>query len=135
MTAINVNQLLRDIFTPALPQGLSFVTKRPGDLGTRLPLVYARHVGGSDVDPRRAAWASIVVDSYSALNNDPFEHAKWAHDRLVDVVEQQTVFEHGWVNRLEVLMPPWDNDDSLASSVTNRSTAEYRLLVRPPVTA
>lgn len=128
--AINVNRLLRDIYADALDPTVTVVTKRPADLGARLPLVYARHAAGSGMDPERASWASVTVDAYTGLEVDPFDLAKAAHDRLVDVQKQQTVFPDGWVSRLEVLLPPWENNDPLESTVVNRATAEYRLLLR-----
>ncbi|WP_311208725.1 MULTISPECIES: hypothetical protein [unclassified Aeromicrobium] len=135
MSAINVNRFLRLLLKDQAPAGTTFVTKRPADLGEKLPLVYARHVAGSGMHPRYASWASVTVDAYTAHEDDPHDLAAWAHDALLAAWEQQTVREGVSISQLEVLLPPFDLDDPLESSITNRSTAEYRLLLRAHATS
>lgn len=128
-----VDQFLIDVLRAELDP-VEFLTEKPSDVPARAPMVLGSHTGGEEKDYRFGDYADIQIDTYGTSKTAAFNLAKQTRLLLRTAWETQHVYPSGHVGNYENTLTPRPFTDSLMPSGIWRFTAEYRLLLRPPVT-
>jgi len=141
---VSINKFLKEVLEPVLadpdngilaadnetPIGpVLMVTSLPPDSVTHEYLAFVRHITGSEFGHGRD-FASITADCYGPDELVAGNIAEFVRETLRDAQRRQTVYPSGYISTYECPVVPFPFPRLDDVSGQERSTAQYRLLIK-----